>query len=463
LRKFKFLYCLCITLLGCQSLAAQQSSFFTKFPVQVPGGMDIIEDSKGGLMVFTGGEMYRLDKNGKILSQGLCGVATHHYYFPNDDRVFEFNAANSLDLDIYNLKCEYLIGYPQTKFRDEMVSFRDMFYDNSREQFIACGFYGNKNMRYYAGWVAGIDSAGKQVWSKLLPLPTAADYEISKILPTQKRGEYVCLLTDVDNYKYNELYLIDSVGNVLKKAPLDPNPGANSWGIPYDLYRSTYVYSSVTPSFTNLTDSTYVISVIPAGKSQWDATYYIYDKELKLIKKVKGGGMNLTRISNDRLFGFLGNYIGIINSELQVIDSIIPFSNKDFDYFGINRVRESADGGFYGVASGYYASDPWKTWIIVFKTDKNGNIENKEGYSEWDQPLMLQPNPAKDEVRVAIPYYFGEVESWIYDAQGNEMLYYKHNELDPIDISSLAAGVYIVHARIVETGEVRKMKLVVEN
>jgi hypothetical protein len=152
-----------------------------------------------------------------------------------------------------------------------------------------------------------------------------------------------------------------------------------------------------------------------------------------------------------------------MDSELQDIDSIIPFKDKAGEYFDLAMVRESADGGFYGVASGYYASDPWKTWIIVFKTDKDGNIENKEGYSEWDQPLMLQPNPAKDEVRVAIPYYFGEVESWIFDAQGNEMLYYKHNELDPIDISSLAAGVYIVHARIVETGEVRKMKLVVEN
>ena len=424
--------------------------------------MDIIEDSKGGLMVFTAGEMYRLDKNGKVLSQGLCGVATHHYYFPNDDRVFEFNAANSLDLDVYNLKCEYLIGYPQTKFRDEIVSFRDMFYDSSRGQFIACGFYGNKNMRYYAGWVAGIDSAGKQVWSKLLPLPTAADYEISKILPTHKRGEYLCLLTDVDNYRYNEMYLIDSVGNVLKKAPLDPNPGANSWGIPYDLYRSTYVYSSSTPSFTNLSDSTYVISVIPAGKSQWDATFYIYDQELNLIKKIKGGSMSLTRISNNRLIGYLGNSIGIMNFELQVIDSIIPFSNKDVDYFGIMRVRESVDGGFYGVATGDYAADPWQSWVYVFKTDSKGRIDNKAGYSEWEQPLMLQPNPAYNSVRVVIPYYYGEVETWIYDTHGSELLYYKHNELEPIDISTLSAGVYAVHARIVETGEVRKMKLVVQ-
>ena len=172
--------------------------------------------------------------------------------------------------------------------------------------------------------------------------------------------------------------------------------------------------------------------------------------------------MNLTRISNDRLFGFLGNYIGIINSELQVIDSIIPFSNKDVDYFGINSVRESVDGGFYGVATGDYAVDPWQSWVYVFKTDSKGRIDNKAGYSEWEQPLMLQPNPAYNSVRVVIPYYYGEVETWIYDTHGSELLYYKHNELDPIDISALSAGVYAVHARIVETGEVRKMKLVVQ-
>ena len=462
MRKFKHLYCLLISILGCYAVAAQNGTFITR--IEVGGaGFDILEDSKGCFLVFTAGEMLRLNKSGEIISRGMSGVSHRHHYFPNDDRVFEFSSGNSFDLDVYSLKCEFITGYPQTKLRDEIVGFYDMFYDPQRKLFIACGFYGNKNMRY-TGWVAGIDSGGNQLWTNLIPSPTNERYGVGRILPTNRRGEYVCLLEELDAGYYNELYLIDSTGNVLRKAPLDPNPGNNSWGKPYDLYRSTYVdEDNSTPSFTNLTDSTFVMSVIPPGKSQWDRYFYIYDQELNLKRKIKGGGLNQTRIADNRMMGYLGNYIGIMDSELQDIDSIIPFKDKAGEYFDLAMVRESADGGFYGVASGYYASDPWKTWIIVFKTDKDGNIENKEGYSEWDQPLMLQPNPAKDEVRVAIPYYFGEVESWIFDAQGNEMLYYKHNELDPIDISALAAGVYIVHARIVETGEVRKMKLVVEN
>jgi hypothetical protein len=75
---------------------------------------------------------------------------------------------------------------------------------------------------------------------------------------------------------------------------------------------------------------------------------------------------------------------------------------------------------------------------------------------------MLQSNPAGNKVRIAIPYYYGSIYARSYDMHGVLVFEKTQDEQVPFDISSLTSGMYIVKARIQETGETRTMKLVVQ-
>jgi hypothetical protein len=136
------------------------------------------------------------------------------------------------------------------------------------------------------------------------------------------------------------------------------------------------------------------------------------------------------------------------------------FQEHTSQYLEIREVYQSRDGGYYGVAFGQ-TNIPFAHYAYAFKTDSLGRIFNNAGYSEWKQPMMLQPNPAHGKVRIAIPWYYGSIEAEFYNLQGQLILTQTHNEQDAFDISGLSAGVYVVKARNPSTGETRNMKLVV--
>jgi hypothetical protein len=76
--------------------------------------------------------------------------------------------------------------------------------------------------------------------------------------------------------------------------------------------------------------------------------------------------------------------------------------------------------------------------------------------------MMLQPNPAKNKVRIAIPYYYGTIEASFYNLQGQFIESQTLVESGFFDISRLSPGIYFVKGRNIETNETRTMKLVVK-
>ncbi len=142
--------------------------------------------------------------------------------------------------------------------------------------------------------------------------------------------------------------------------------------------------------------------------------------------------------------------------------NVLP--EKDSEAVEIKKIAQSADGGYYGIADGYriLTNGDWQYIVYIFKTDSLGKINPTEEYSEKKEPMMLQPNPANDKVRIAIPYYYyGSIYARFYDVRGVLVFEKTQDEQVPFDISSLASGLYLVKARIEETGETRTMKLVI--
>jgi hypothetical protein len=101
---------------------------------------------------------------------------------------------------------------------------------------------------------------------------------------------------------------------------------------------------------------------------------------------------------------------------------VAPKELNNSSSVGIVEIGQSRDGGYYGIASGEDYVNPgiWPDsyLLYIFKTDALGQIHQTEEYSEKKQPVMLQPNPALDKVRIVIPYYYGRVYAQFYNMQG---------------------------------------------
>ena len=106
--------------------------------------------------------------------------------------------------------------------------------------------------------------------------------------------------------------------------------------------------------------------------------------------------------------------------------------------------------------------DRCRLGVFVFKTDSEGLIHPQNKYSEWDQPLMLIPNPASQKVRIAIPYFYGQIQARFFDAKGNFISQQTHFDTELFDIQHLSPGMYFVQAVNLNTQESRTLKLVVE-
>ena len=156
------------------------------------------------------------------------------------------------------------------------------------------------------------------------------------------------------------------------------------------------------------------------------------------------------------------DHIGMMNDKLEKVweQPIIKRGNSS-SWFRFMSVEISQNHGFYyGAAVEELGFSKQRLHLFCF--DSIGNINGGSEYSEWQQSLMLLPNPAKDKVRVIIPYYLGMVETRIYDMQGRLMLHKTHNEKEYLDLANFAPGSYIVKSTDLKRGKTRTMKLVVE-
>jgi hypothetical protein len=429
------------------------------------GSTDFTEDNKGGFLYTTNIGIIRYDNCGKELWTKPDNGYYRIFCRKGFDGYYKFGTGYGF-YGNFNIEADDLRG---NKVFDiavdddlEVRYIRDWIDDVSRKQFVVCGlrFTNNKadSLQY---WIAGADYTGNVLWQNYFTDIGKSRYW-SRLFKNTKTGGYILLGLDQDVYQRCEWFSVDTLGTIIKRAPIEPNPKPNGAGWPtngyhdYQVHSGYYSYRSVCA----MNDTSILAHV---WTPQNDYVLYQYNMDLNVIQRYDtGGGSFMFKIPNGHL-GAGGETFSVYDQFNNRKFRTTVFKNGPNDEIEIVRVKPSKDGGYYGMAVGWRHLNGNSTNVTyLFKTDSMGKIYNQPQFKEKEAVAMLQPNPAKDKLRVAIPFYYGNIEVKIYDSRGRLWLKTEQNEQEHIDISELAPGIYFVYAKIVETGETRGMKLVVE-
>lgn len=433
---------------------AQNSTFMYTFKDR--GCWDIVEDSKNGYIFNTFYDVNRIDKNGNKLFQYYEPRVWMIRQIKNDiNSIYLFGVStemggygfSKLDYSGNLLEENYLTASDNN---DTSITPQDVIYDEKRDQFVVCGaksyFYSTKTQF----WIAGVDKKGKILWQNSFFDKGKYKY-LSKVIPNKKTGGYLLLGSDLNNNYYSEIFNTDSLGHLISRNYVDSC---------YDANFLTYLMEVV--DISPFQDSLFLVS----GRTTCNRNlnYYVLDKFGKTKRKIFSDFNSELHIplDNGNIFFAVGDYIYLLDQNFKLIwmrEKL--FGEHLYFNYEIKSVHQSKDGGFYGVAEGVAPSGE-DNLVFVFKTDRDGLIHPQNKYSEWDQPLMLIPNPASKKVRIAIPYYYGQIEAHFFDSKGNLISKQIQNDTDLFDIQHLSPGMYFVKAVILNTQESRTMKLIVE-
>ena len=436
-----------------------QSTFFIKIGTWGGYFPNVFEDEKGCILAKYDFGLTRISPDGRILWKtrdnnllsGACIRDSQYYVFPALDSEmggFRFQAID------YKGKTVWMERENFAEVRMRTVN--DFIIDSARRQYIVSGDRGKvgdlKNIYY---WIAGLDYRGHILWEREWRDSGESRY-FKKILKNKKTGGYMLLTQDFKDQFRKELFNVDTAGKLIERNFPEPNPCKIN--ISSSSYRLKDIISYNDTMFL-ATFSTFLDNDCPLEEGNY---FYFYNSNGKLIKRLANDWAvdYLKQAKDKKILIWAGNFIGKLNANFQLewAKEIFPVDEKAIE--GIEKVEESRDGGFIGIAQGVNIAD--ENYVFVFKTDSLGNINPTEEYEEKQQPVMLQPNPANNQVRITIPYYYGTVAVEFYTMLG-EFLYKKtKSEQDMYDISSLSPGMYIIKAKIEETGEERTMRLVVE-
>ena len=280
-------------------------------------------------------------------------------------------------------------------------------------------------------------------------------YYFRQIIPNQKTGGYVVAVGDYSDN--NELWWLDSNLNVVNARKIEGSP---------------CLFSAYFSRLINLNDSIFVIygsasyTGFDSCSIKTDGSYiFIFNHKGDLIKRqMIYEGLEYIFNSarkNHFLYATL-DHIGMMNDKLEKVweQPIIKRGNSTSSFYGMTIKPGKNNGFYYGAAEEELGFSTQR--LHLFSFDSLGNINSGSEYSEWQQSLMLLPNPAKDKVRVMIPYYLGMVETRIYDMQGRLMLHKTHDEKEYLDLVNFPPGTYVVKSTDLKRGKTRIMKLVVE-
>ena len=446
------LLCLCAGFTG-----AQVHTFAYMFKEW--GGQDIAEDNKNGYVLMLGDKITRIDPFGKtIWSKDVYGFGEVRLNRFQPKQLNVFGVASSVGgfafkaLDYHGNILEETFRRPSDE-KDTSRTANVVYYDENRRQYVVAGW---KSLIYFTSklhyWIAGFDEHGKMLWENSW-YDKGKSRCFIRIVPNAATRGYLLEGYDEDVTDYGEIFTTDSMGRLLTRNFIDTcSPTQKQLEI-FDIqpYR----------------DSLFLVSAIKRCTWQYYYSYYLIDKKGKNIKWFDN------RYFAQRILALKdGNIVVANGDELAMLDTNLNLVWKrekllgDYPKYsiGIDKIYPSRDGGFYGTANGMGPGGPSQETdlVFVFKTDSLGRINPKPAYSEWDRPMMLQPNPARGKLRIAIPYYFGNIEAEFYNLQGQLLQTQTRNESDYFDISRLKIGIYMVKARNPQTGEHRNMKLVVE-
>ncbi|MDP1725304.1 MAG: T9SS type A sorting domain-containing protein [Bacteroidota bacterium] len=164
---------------------------------------------------------------------------------------------------------------------------------------------------------------------------------------------------------------------------------------------------------------------------------------------------------NENIFSFAttrDNGFILAGSSLIKLDSNFKVEwRKVFrDRTVILSVSQAADGGYYGSGLVQNWTNPLFSHnrAYLFKTDASGNIDSSAKYPE----ISIFPNPAKDELRIDLPFaeeYFIN----IIDLQGRQCINYTTIGSSAADISNLNPGIYLVHIKDKNAATIKTQKL----
>ncbi len=468
-KNFWFNKCLITLLMLCGSLinTTAQHSFFIKITASGAYAPNVFEDEKGCIIAKYDYGLTRINPDGRILWQtsdkalvkGACIADSQHFIFPSiasEMGGFAFQAIDYKGKTLWIVQEEIM---QTTRLR----TIRDFIIDSARKQYIVAGDRGKVGISqniYY--WIAGLDYRGHILWEREWR-DNGENRYFKKIIKNNKTRGYILLTQDVNFIlEKQELFSLDSIGQLLERSYIEPNPcNINPDSRNYrvkDLiaFNDTMFLATLSCRLSN---------DCPLKEGNY---FYFYNANGKLIKRLKNAwAVDFIRQTKDKKIVICaGNFIGKLNTnfELEWAKDIFPEDSMALVF--IEDFAQCKDGGYLGIAGGYRAiNNNWSDIqyvVYVFKTDSLGNINPKEEYIEKLQPVMLQPNPASNKVRIAIPYYYGKVTVEFYTMHGVFLFKKTKDEQDMYDISSLATGIYIVKARLEETEELRTMKLIVQ-
>ena len=436
---------------------AQVHTFLYTYQDYLP--IDIAEDSKYGYLYLSNYDNIRIDKYGNKLWTKPLGLNVIRQTEKDSNCYFQFGVATEAGGFAFN-KIDYKGNLLEenhiwtTVKNDSQITPWDVIYDANRDQFIACGLKNKYLARNCQFWIAGFDKHGKILWQNSWSEPTQKSAYFKRILPNKATGGYLLLGNSFDDDEYSVIFTTDSLGKFKTRNNIDSCYEAVKW-----------IYIMQVFDIKPYSDSFFLLSSYRADCNS-ERNYYILDKYGKVVRKIVTEFVSslFLPLKNGNILVSGGNALVMLDSNFKVVwiqDKMFgEHPNHDLE---MRNIHQSSDGGFYGIAAGEsHDWDPDKDLTFVFKTDSLGNIYNREKYSEWDQAMMLIPNPASKNVRIAIPYYYGRIEAKFYDIQGKFIFKETHNDTEPFDISALKSGLYMVEAINLETQASRKMKLVVE-
>ena len=440
--------------------AAAQHTFYKILPSK-SGFNDILESNKDGFIATNRGGTYLLSNQGEYLS----------YIKQRRFNILEkFNNTNEyLMVGVNSNAGEYYFAKTNAEWIPTAESYENLnnigdschivynvFIDTLHRKIISSGVhYPNcsKSNDFYP-WAALLDFDLKLIKQKQIRTSSLKTGELTQILPNHKTGGYVAVYKTWEKGNQTEIIWLDSNLNTISTSPIETdscfNPGFS--GFTQMVLHDDSIYTIYGTSHFNST----------GGCSFYIGTYlYNFNQYGKLISRIpqKTSYSNIYTTPNGKGLLCLGlDTLTLLNSQYDLVweHQLFKPGNYAYDYF---IIKPSIYGGYYGLFS---ATNSNEYYMHLFRLDSLGNYTNEPEYSEWQQPLMLLPNPAKDKVRVMIPYYLGMVETRIYDMQGRLMLQKTHDEKEYLDLVNFPPGTYVVKSTDLKRGKTRRMKLVVE-
>jgi hypothetical protein len=445
-----------------QQMNAQQNTF--KYVQNGYILSDILEDEKNGYLIVDNGDynLFRISKYGELIWQ------QKDYYMVSIIDCDEFkdsfvlfgyaSDAGGIAIETYDYKGNLARKLMRDPYYENNVSrsLWDMYYNSINKEYIAVGNkskVGDWNLEF---WISAFDLNFNIKWEKTWADKGQSRY-FQRIFPIKNPGGgYLMLGTDIFNSEYWDITTTDSLGNFKTRHYVDGHWNYGRWDYSVDLI-----------DMAPYKDSLFLLSVYQSSP-QREFSYFVVNQQGVRVQQIRNKPVwkHHLPLKNGNILLSDGDFLAMLDSNFNFIwkrEKI--FGNYPNHDITIAKIKQSKDGGFYGIANGHskFNIDSDSDLVFAFKTDTLGLIyENKPVKTEWDAPMMLQPNPAKNKVRIAIPYYYGTIEASFYNIQGQFIESQILVESGFFDISRLSPGIYFVKGRNIETNETRTMKLVVK-